>query len=189
MKSVQSICCSAEHSTHAIYCGYTIAACMSVGFKWHSWSCSDNFLKITFHDLEKGIDFSHLLCKYRNLYLHACIVLCCVACLSFWVPEYLICMCIYLFIKLRCFSLWLINPRRACAARVTVVGSVCVCVRVSVQHLTFRASFPPENHITCSTGIEGQKICGVSLKLLCCRDPAFPALYGCPLLCCKMRMH
>ena len=29
----------------------------------------------------------------------------------------------------------IINPRRACAARVTVVGSVCVCVR---YHLTNR---------------------------------------------------
>ena len=26
----------------------------------------------------------------------------------------------------------IINPRRACAARVTVLGSVCVCVCVSV---------------------------------------------------------
>ena len=34
-----------------------------------------------------------------------------------------------------------INPRRACAARVTVVGlCVCVCVCVSVtQHLTLNA--------------------------------------------------
>ena len=29
-------------------------------------------------------------------------------------------------------STLLINPRRACAARVTVVGSVCVCVCVCV---------------------------------------------------------
>ena len=55
-------------------------------------------------------------------------------------------------------KLWhqsIINPRRACAARVTVVGSVCL----SAQHLTSRASFRPENHITYSTGNEGQHNC------------------------------
>ena len=30
------------------------------------------------------------------------------------------------------FTLVIINPRRTCAARVTVVGSVCVCVCVCV---------------------------------------------------------
>ena len=60
-----------------------------------------------------------------------------------------------------------INPRRACAARVTVVGlSVClpvclsVCLSVS-QHLTSGASVRLENAVTYSTGDEGQKICGV----------------------------
>ena len=47
------------------------------------------------------------------------------------------------------------NPRRACAARVTVVG-------VSVKsHLTYGASVRPENAVTYSAGNEGQKICGV----------------------------
>ena len=55
-----------------------------------------------------------------------------------------------------------INPRRACAARVTVVGSVCVCVCVSVKsHLTYGASVRPENAVTYSAGNEGQNICGV----------------------------
>ena len=55
-----------------------------------------------------------------------------------------------------------INPRRACAARVTVVGSVCVCVCLSVKsHLTYGASVRPENAVTYSAGNEGQKICGV----------------------------
>ena len=55
-----------------------------------------------------------------------------------------------------------INPRRACAARVTVVGSVCVCVCVSVKsHLTYGASVRPENAVTYSADNEGQKICGV----------------------------
>ena len=60
----------------------------------------------------------------------------------------------------------IINPRRACAARVTVVGcvclSVCVCVCVSVtQHLTSRAIVHPKNDTTYFTGDEGQKICTV----------------------------
>ena len=55
-----------------------------------------------------------------------------------------------------------INPRRACAARVTVVGSVCLSVCVSVKsHLTYGASVRPENAVTYSAGNEGQKICGV----------------------------
>ena len=51
----------------------------------------------------------------------------------------------------------IINPRRACAARVTVVGSVCVSVK---SHLTYGASFRPENAVTYSAGNEGEKICG-----------------------------
>ena len=50
-----------------------------------------------------------------------------------------------------------INPRRACAARVT---SVCVCVSVK-SHLTYGASVRPENAVTYSAGNEGQNICGV----------------------------
>ena len=57
----------------------------------------------------------------------------------------------------------IINPRRTCAARVTVVGSVCVCVCVcvSTQHLTSRMFIHPTNDTTYLTGNEGQKICGV----------------------------
>ena len=55
-----------------------------------------------------------------------------------------------------------INPRRAWAAGVTVVGSVCVCVCVSVKsHLTYGASVRPENGVTYSAGNEGQHFCGV----------------------------
>ena len=62
-----------------------------------------------------------------------------------------------------------INPRRACAARVTVVGfvcvSVCLCVCLSVKsHLTYGASVRPENAVTYSRGNEGQKICGDLLE-------------------------
>ena len=64
----------------------------------------------------------------------------------------------------------LINPRHACAARVTVVGSVCVCVwggggggrGGSVKsHLTSEVSVGPEITVTYSAGNGGQKICGV----------------------------
>ena len=48
-----------------------------------------------------------------------------------------------------------INPRRACAARVTVVVSVCV----STLHLTYRMFIRPTNDTL--TGKEDQNICGV----------------------------
>ena len=50
----------------------------------------------------------------------------------------------------------LVNPRRACAARVTVVVRVCLSVC-----LTYGASVRPENAVTYSAGNEGQNICGV----------------------------
>ena len=56
----------------------------------------------------------------------------------------------------------IINPRRACTARVTVVGSVCVCVGgwgVVKSHITSGASVRPENTVTYSAGNRGRKIC------------------------------
>ena len=44
----------------------------------------------------------------------------------------------------------LINPRRACAARVTVLG-LCVCVSVT-QHLTFHAIIRATNDTNLSGG-------------------------------------
>ena len=57
------------------------------------------------------------------------------------------------------YTLVLVNPRRTCAARVTVhvVGFVCLSVK---SHLTYGASVRPENAVTYSAGNEGQKICG-----------------------------
>ena len=46
----------------------------------------------------------------------------------------------------------LINPRHACAASVTVVGSVCV-------HPT--SFIRPTNDVTYLTGNEGQNVCAV----------------------------
>ena len=55
-------------------------------------------------------------------------------------------------------SLTVINPRQACAARVTVVVvSVCLSVK---SHLTLEASLRPENAVTYSAGDKDQKICG-----------------------------
>ena len=55
-----------------------------------------------------------------------------------------------------------INPRRACAAMVTVVGSVCLSVYLSVtQHLASQMFICSTNDTTYLTGNEGQKVCGV----------------------------
>ena len=61
----------------------------------------------------------------------------------------------------------LINPRRACAARVTVVWSLCVCVCVCLSvtlHLTSRMSVRLKNDTIYLTGTEGQKIRAVFSK-------------------------
>ena len=50
-----------------------------------------------------------------------------------------------------------INLRRACAARVRVVGSVCL----PTQHLTYRMFIRPTNDMTYLTANEDQNICGV----------------------------
>ena len=52
----------------------------------------------------------------------------------------------------------IINPPRECAARVTVVGFVCVSAK---PHLTSGASVGPEIDVTYSTGNEGQNTCGL----------------------------
>ena len=66
-----------------------------------------------------------------------------------------------------CTLVLFINPRRACAARVTVLGSVCLSVCLSVKsHLTNGASVRSENVVTHSAGNEGQKFVGICLKPL-----------------------
>ena len=49
----------------------------------------------------------------------------------------------------------LINPRRACAARVTVVGSVCVCVCLLSHISPMERLFVLKNAVMYSAGNEG----------------------------------
>ena len=78
-------------------------------------------------------------------------------------PFYFLLPCFYAHMH-KCYALMhsqsVINPRRTCAARVTVVGSVCVCVSVA-QHLTYRMFIRPTNDTTYLTGNEDQNIYGV----------------------------
>ena len=71
----------------------------------------------------------------------------------------------------------IINPRRACAARVTVVGSVCLSVCLSVCPLSHIS--PMERLFVLKTReTKVKKFVGFSLKPLRCQDPALPPLYG-----------
>ena len=68
-----------------------------------------------------------------------------------------------------------INPRRACAARVTVVGlSVCPLVNISLLERLF--VLKTLSHTQRATKVK--KYVGFFLKPLRCRDPALPRLYG-----------
>ena len=73
-----------------------------------------------------------------------------------------------------------VNPRRACAARVTVVACVCVCVCVCVcqlinisplERLFVLKAIPRTQRTT-----KVKKIVAFCLKLLRCRDPALSTL-------------
>ena len=76
---------------------------------------------------------------------------------------------------------FLFNPWRACAAKVTVVWSVCLSVCLSVCQ--FNVS-PLERLFVLKLMLRTQRatkvktIVGICLKLLRCRDPPLPALYG-----------
>ena len=73
----------------------------------------------------------------------------------------------------------LVNPRRACAARVTVVGlSVClfVCPLVNISLLERLFVLKTLSHTQRATKVK--KYVGFSLKMLRCKARAVPALYG-----------
>ena len=69
----------------------------------------------------------------------------------------------------------IVNPRRACAARVTVLGlCVCVCVCVT-QHLTFGVTIHATNHTNHLLPKEGQRF---SLEILPSRVMASFTYHG-----------
>ena len=71
-------------------------------------------------------------------------------------------------------TIFIINPQRACAARVTVVGSVCLSGHISPMERLFVLK-------TLSRTERATKVkmfVGFSLKPLRCRDPALPPLCG-----------
>ena len=70
----------------------------------------------------------------------------------------------------------LVNPRRACAARVTVVACVCVCPLIDIsplERLFVLKTIPRTQRAT-----KVKKFVGFSLKMLRCKARAVPALYG-----------
>ena len=71
-------------------------------------------------------------------------------------------------------GLWVINPRRACAARVTVVGSVCLLSHISPMERLF--VLKTRSRTQRATNVK--KFVGFSLKMLRCKARAVPALYG-----------
>ena len=74
--------------------------------------------------------------------------------------------------------LCIINPRRACAARVTVVGSVCVCVCLLSNISPMERLFVLKTLSRTQRATKVKIFVGFSLKPLRCRDPALPPLYG-----------
>ena len=70
----------------------------------------------------------------------------------------------------------LINPWRICAARVTVVGSVCVCVCLLSHISPLERLFILKILSRTQQAMEVQKFVGFSLKPLHCRDPALSPL-------------
>ena len=68
----------------------------------------------------------------------------------------------------------IINPRRACAARVTVVGlSVCPCDISLLERLFVLKTLSHTQRVA-----KVKKYVGFSLKMLRCKARAVPALYG-----------
>ena len=72
----------------------------------------------------------------------------------------------------------LVNPRRACAARVTVVGSVSLCVCLLSHISPMERLFVLKMLSRTQRATKVKRFVGFSLKPLRCRDPALPPLYG-----------
>ena len=72
----------------------------------------------------------------------------------------------------------IVNPRRACAARVTVVGSVCVSVCLLSHISPMERLFVLKTLSRTQRATKVKKFVGFSLKMLRCKARAVPALYG-----------
>ena len=75
---------------------------------------------------------------------------------------------------IHCTCTYIINPRRACATRITVVGSVCLSVSQSVSPLM---QYSPLEHLfvlktipTYSAGNDGQNVCRIFLETVSLRS-------------------
>ena len=76
------------------------------------------------------------------------------------------------------FTTLFVNPRRTCATRVMVVGSVClsVCRLSHISPLEHLFVLKLTTHTQRATKVK--RIVGISLKLLRCGNTPLPALYG-----------
>ena len=81
--------------------------------------------------------------------------------------------CIYI-ARRAAWHMTIINPRRACAARVTVVGSVCLCVCLLSHISPLERLFVLKTLSRTQRATKVNTFVGFSLKPLRCRDPALP---------------
>ena len=80
-----------------------------------------------------------------------------------------------------CFAMYwwsLINPRRACAVRVTVVGSVCLCVCPLLNISPLERLFVSHSVPHTQRAAKVRNFVWFSLKMLRCRARELPSLYG-----------
>ena len=76
------------------------------------------------------------------------------------------------------YYLYIINPPRACVAKVTVVGYVCLSVCLLSHISPLECLFILKSMSRTQRAPNIKKFVGISLKPLHCGDPALPALYG-----------
>ena len=101
-----------------------------------------------------------------------------------------------------CFAMYwwsLINPRRACAVRVTVVGSVCLCVCPLLNISPLERLFVSQSVPHTQRAAKVRNFVWFSLKMLRCRARTLLSLYGYALVghfysvttrvCITMRMR
>ena len=72
----------------------------------------------------------------------------------------------------------IINPRRACTARVTVVGFACLSVCLLLYISLLECLFASQMIRPTQRAMKVRTFVGFSLKILRCKARALPALYG-----------